>query len=92
MICVPTNDREYHEWLTKNSKGFVINSDKALKSRAYPMIHKASCDHINDPATPNYTTKHFLKLCALDSGELREWLHEIDKRELKVCKSCAPHS
>ncbi len=92
MILIPTNDLEYHEWLVKNSGGFVINSDKALKSQSLPMIHRASCDHINDPGTPNYTTAQFLKLCALDKEEMEGWIRQIDNRELKTCKSCVPHS
>ena len=92
MILVPTNDREYHEWLANNHEGFVINSDKALKSKSYPMIHRATCDHINDVGTPNYTTAQYLKFCAADIVELEDWLQQIDKRKLKICKSCAPHS
>jgi len=92
MIWLPTHDAEYHEWLAKNGGGFVINSDKALKSSSYPMIHRATCDHINDVGTPNYTTGPYFKLCALNKEELDYWVQQIDKRELKACKDCAPNA
>jgi hypothetical protein len=90
MIYIPTSDSEYHDWLESNGTGYVINSDKTLTSSSYPMIHTATCDHINDRNTPNYTTANYFKLCSTNESELVSWMKQIDKRELKACKSCAP--
>ncbi len=89
MICIPTNDEEYHQWLESNEGGYVVNSDKSLKALTLPMLHRAVCDHINDVNTPNYTTAH-LKICSTKQEDLEFWLRLYDERELKLCKSCAP--
>jgi hypothetical protein len=91
MIYVPTNDGEYHAWLTSNRQGFVVNSDKGLKDKSYPKMHRSTCDHINDPGTPNYTTTDYLKFCSVSREELERWVREIDKRDMKRCKSCVPY-
>jgi len=90
MICIPTNDEEYHQWLENNEDGYVVNSDKSLKSVNLPMLHRAACDHINDVSTPNYTTAYQFKLCSTNREDLVSWLQRYDGRELKLCKSCAP--
>ena len=85
----PQDDESYHRWLDENETGFVINSDKSLTNPDYPMLHKATCGHINDRNTPNYTSAHYMKLCSTDRQELINWVQK-DKRRLKMCKNCAP--
>jgi len=90
MICIPTNDDEYYQWLGGNERGYVLNSDKSLKNVTHSMLHRAACDHINDESTPNFTTAQRLKICLTKREDLEYWLRQYDGMELKLCKSCTP--
>jgi hypothetical protein len=88
MICIPTSDEEYYQWLGSNEGGYVLNTDKSLKNITYAIQHKATCDHINDDSTPTFTTSRRLKICLTKQGDLEYWLQEYNGIELTLCKSC----
>ncbi len=90
MIFQPQDDDSYHSWLDGNESGFVINSDKSQSNPNYPMLHRASCGHINDRRTPNYTTAQYMKICLANRQDLIVWSQQDKKRRLKMCKNCAP--
>ena len=90
MICIPSSDEEYFQWIDENTEGFIVNSDKACSDRDLPMLHTAVCGHVNDRNWHGYTASTTFKLCAISKQELETFIQQVDRRGLKVCKSCTP--
>ena len=90
MIYIPTTDEEYFGWIKNRPEGFIVNSDKAASDNDLPMLHTSKCSHVNYEGWPGYVQSKTFKLCSTNREELRKWVMETDKRELKICKSCAP--
>jgi hypothetical protein len=77
-------------WLEANQRGYVLNS-YAKPNAQYLVLHRATCRDISGkPARGKSWTHDYLKVCALNPDDLREWARQQTGGEVKPCKHCNP--
>jgi hypothetical protein len=83
------DDDAYLRWVERHSNGFVVNCYRT-PSPSYLMLHRATCRSINTPARTNYTTKVYMKVCALGRQDLERWASVEIGGHLTDCGMCRP--
>ncbi len=84
------DDGDYLKWVESNPQGFVINCNRQPNSR-YLILHRADCHTIiGTPANGESWTSGYMKVCSLDSMELKNWAHQEIKGDPRPCGICKP--
>ena len=84
-----TNDSGYFGWVQSHPNGFVL-SVRGKK----PLLHRASCTHIDRHNNPGALTERgSRKICAESKDALRRWVKENGLGSgiaLEKCPTCNP--
>lgn len=94
-ILFDHDDSAYLDWIAINPDGFVLNT-RRTNNLNYNVLHKGTCHHIK--TTTNmpegaYTTRNYIKVCANDVQEIKNWLMENRRgftERFRICKTCGP--
>ena len=91
-IIFDCDDRTYHEWLVRNPCGYVINARWSLLP-SYRVLHRATCwtiqDRDNKLTDGAFTERNYIKVCAEDIQELRDWLRRTGRPDGLPSKECS---
>ncbi|HIL96934.1 MAG TPA: hypothetical protein EYG51_13585 [Pseudomonadales bacterium] len=86
------SDKHYLQWLADNRLGWVINARRSL-TPTYMVLHRANCRTVhdyNDMARPGgFTERSFIKVCANDLAELRQWTARHGRSDKSFSKECS---
>ena len=81
------NDEEgYLSWITQHPNGYVLNLDKRLNVKNYPMLHSVTDRQIRGELE-NYTTGDYFKICGPNEEVLEDWA-KLSGLNLTRCKKC----
>ena len=86
--CVFFLDDEegYLSWIAQHPNGYVLNLDKRLSIKNYPMLHRVADRQISGELE-NYTTGAYFKICGTNEEALEEWAKRSGFN-LTRCKKC----
>ena len=92
-IHIFRNDESgYFDWIMKNPDGYVVNVRKN-RTPKYMVFHTATCYGIttyNEISKPGgFTERSFVKVCANDIDELRDWVRANGRRDGSFSKECS---
>lgn len=93
MKVFENDDKAYLKWIKQNPFGFVVNTRKE-KSRPYRVAHKVLCKFISNENNRARSTENYIKVCATDPIELKQWFHEHKNNfnnEFHECGKCQPN-
>ena len=93
-IIYSGDDEAYFAWLRKNPYGFVVNGRRNKFDPDYLVLHRAGCPSISREINDGrYTERSYLKICAAQRGELKDYLSRKTGRKdgfSKECRLCHP--
>jgi hypothetical protein len=84
------DDEGYVRWLQEHPNGFVVNTYRR-PSRNYLILHRADCPHISTRADESRRwTVDYIKICAANVEDLKDWAREAVDGALTRCRTCSP--
>ena len=89
MRVVVNDDRGYLDWVAANKSVYVLNS-YVHPSRDYLILHKATCGSITSASRTHYTSRGYIKVCAMDIESLAAWAREETDAGPCPCGLCKP--
>ena len=91
MIIKPKTDKEFFEWVERETEGFFVNLVNSSLHPEYPRAHRTAHTSARTRKRKNYTNgKPYLKWCSTDIKELDKEAHITFDKGLTFCrdKSC----
>ena len=90
MVMEFDTDSEYFGWLTHHAEGYVLS----VRLSGKPLLHRASCLHIDRHNNPGALTQRgSRKVCADSKQEIRSWVQSNIPAAgivLDKCPTCSP--
>ena len=85
------NDTAYQEWLRANPDGYVVNTTRS-RTPSYMVLHRATCKSIGEYTAMaergGFTERDYIKVCSLDSDDLRNWVSEHGRPNRSFSREC----
>ncbi len=86
------NDRLYQRWLAEHPKGFVCNT-RRTPDPEYRVLYRSHCHSIRNyhamAKSGAYTERSFIKVCAGNLSDLRQWVKTHGRRDGSFSKECS---
>ena len=91
-IIFDGNDDAYQNWLTENPRGYVMNARRNM-APSYRVLHRAFCSSIRNYSAQKcqgaFTQRSYIKICAPDVDDLRDWLRRNGRPNGTFSKECS---
>ena len=87
LIAFGNDDRSYTEWVSKNPRGYVVNTYQ-MPSPSYLVLHWADCWTISRTDGGPWTTSDYAKVCGPDIAALEAWAKNDVNGVLSKCDKC----
>jgi hypothetical protein len=85
------NDDAYKAWLVANPDGYVVNTRRNFRP-AYMVLHTARCGAVQNYTgvmrKGAFTERTYVKVCARDVNDLRNWVRLHGRRNGEFSKRC----
>lgn len=89
MRVFANDDTGYRSWVAENRAGYVLNS-YSHPNRNYLKLHRATCGTITSASRTHYTSRDYIKVCAMDIESLAAWAREETDAGPCPCDQCKP--
>ena len=92
LMIFDGDDDAYQQWLKENPHGYVTNARRNM-APSYRVLHRASCRTIRDYTgqmhNGAFTERSYIKICAPEIEELRDWLSTTGRPDGTFSKECS---
>ena len=82
------DDKGFFDWLAANPDGYFVNSERHPRAE-YIRLHRPGCQSFKGSPELHWT-KDYVKLCAIERGDLERWAFNALGSEVTPCELCRP--